>query len=135
MTVLVYEKVLTSIAKLLHITRTSLLYLSLPCFLRLQYTTVSILTTWSKNDACCCFILGATHTKVKGIWWTICYIWLNEVMPRSQFRREFKETGSEYVQWTVFFSVFVFLTLNFFNLVDILWSLKFIYFSLPVNRK
>ena len=30
-------------------------------------------------------------------------IWLNEVMLRSQSRKELKETGSERVQWTGFF--------------------------------
>ena len=51
----------------------------------------------------------------------------DEVVPRSQSRRELKETGSER-----FFSFFVFFaTLCFSNFVDILWSLKFFSFSLP----
>ena len=63
LTVFVDEKVRTSVAKSSHVARTRLLYyLALSCFLRLQYTIV--VTTWSKKGAGCCFILGATHTKV-----------------------------------------------------------------------
>ena len=62
LTVFVDEKVRTSVAKSSHVARTSLLYLSLSCFLRPQYTIVS--NNMSKKGAGCCFILGATHTKV-----------------------------------------------------------------------
>ena len=41
LTVFVGEKVRTSVAKSSHVARTSSLYLSLTCFIRLQYTIVS----------------------------------------------------------------------------------------------
>ena len=85
-------------------------------------------TTCSKNDAGCCFILGATHTKLKGIWWMrLCH----GAYPGGNSRKRVQSVCDELVSFFLFF----FVTLCFSNFFDILWSLKFFSFSLPVNRK
>ena len=104
LTVFVDEKVCTSVGKSSHVARTSLLYLSLSCFLRLQYTIVS--NNMEQKWRWLLFYTWSNSYKGYGIWCPICYTWLNEDMPRSQSRRELKETGSERVRSTGFFFSF-----------------------------
>ena len=87
-------------------------------------------TTCSKNDAGCCFILGATHLvdhllhlAQRGL----CH----GAYPGGNSRKRVQSVCDELVSSFLFFCV----TLCFSNFFDILWSLNLFSFSLPVNRK